>query len=158
LKEKDLIPIFFEDFKNRHEKIWRYKIPDNRYTGVKPFDVIGVYKQVSLTDQSQSIPFAFEFKLHKELYKWNCDKVLAHQLQNLEDFFELGGDSRIILGIRMTLSKKEKDKIDHPKSRIAIWVDWAVLDFLKYRSIHTHVDIKKLIQMGRTYIDGRDLL
>lgn len=155
MKEKDIIPQFMSDFSKKTPKAWWYKIPDNKFTGKKPFDVIGAYVN---NEESRTTPLGFEFKIHKTLSPWPCKNVIDYQEKSLKDFDDVGGDARVILGIRLMLKPEEKEKFGYPTRRVNIWVVWPIREFIEYKSKQTHVDIRALLLKGVSgNVEGRSL-
>lgn len=156
MKEKDIIPEFMKWFSGSTNAIWHYKIPDNRFTGKKPFDVVGAYRG----DLSAGLPMplAFEFKIHKTLSPWPLKKVIDYQVKSLEDFSNVGGDARVVLGVRLMLNPEEQTKFKYPTRRANFWVWWPISDFVKNSKIKTHLDIRDLVMKGtKGYVDGRSI-
>jgi hypothetical protein len=153
MKEKDIIPQYMEELKDRVTALWHYKIPDNKFTGKKPFDVVGAYVK-----DGKSLPLAIEFKIHKILSPWSCKKVIEYQEKSLQDFDNVGGEAFVVLGIRLLLKPEEQAKFSYPTRRVNIWITWTIREFIEYRSRQTHVDIRALLLKGATgHVEGRSL-
>jgi hypothetical protein len=153
MKESDYRPTYMSKFAEANSNIWWYKIPDNPYTGKKPFDVFGYYAN-ALTKLS----FAFEFKIHTSIDVWSCARVIPYQEESLKAISQLGVDAQIILGIRCMLSFEEQKKLAYPIRRVSIDVTWPVNSFLEFRSKQATLNVRDMLKAGVTgHVDGRSL-
>ena len=97
-----------------------YKLPDNMYTGKKPFDVFSMKSGEAC---------AYEFKYHHTLDVFSFSQVQEHQIDSLEKFKAAGGRAFIVLGIKLNLSLAQQEKYSLTKRRISHIKMWDVDDF-----------------------------
>ena len=142
MNERDFVPVYMHAFEKTVDRCWWYKIPDNRYTGKKPYDVYGWYER----DGGHRNSFAFEFKFRKNLDSFQFNEVTEYQVQSLLAADSFGADARVILGVRMLLSFSEQAKLKLPNRRIAIDKDWDIADFVKLQE--RSLSIRELLKNG----------
>ena len=149
-----IIAPFMERFGSLVSDLWWYKIPDNRYTGKKPYDVFGFY---SFHEKKKAL--AFEFKIHTSIEVWPCAKVIEYQEASLKRAADFDADARVVLGIRHLLSFDQQREFGYPTRRVFLDVAWPIKDFLVYKNKHSTLNIRMLLKHGvRGQISGRDLL
>lgn len=117
--------------------VWWYKIPDSKYTGKKPFDVIGV---------REGKPLAIEFKIQKSLNRWPYSRVIDYQVKSLSDFAKAGGEAKVVLIVKARLTDKQKEAIKAPSKLVSLTKVWTIEEFKLAVSEGTHFDLKKYAQ------------
>mgnify|MGYP001595532538 CR=1 FL=1 len=122
---------------------WTYKIPDSKFTGKKPADVVGA---------KNGQAFIWEFKFHDSLSPFNYSCVTDLQVQSLKDKKKVGTEARVITGVKLLLSLTEAEELRLKNRRIQFVLDWDIDEFLKLKSLSKSYNIKgKVLE-----IYGRD--
>ena len=122
-----------------------YKLPDNLYTGKKPFDIF------SLKDGKST---AYEFKFHHTLDVFSFAQVQDHQIESLSRFKSCGGDAFIILGIKLNLSLAEQEKYTLVKRRINHVEIWEIDEFKNLIKIQKSFSVLKYLKENYVKRDG----
>lgn len=130
MKEKDVIRPYMEETAVK----WWYKIQDNKFTGKKPFDVIGI--------DFDERPIALEFKIHKTMANWSYSKVIPFQKESLLNFADAGGVALVVLCLRVRLSETQKKQLNAPNKLVSMAKVWQIRDFIEASKEKTF-DIKQ---------------
>ena len=103
------------------DRLFWYKIPDHSHTGMKPCDVVGCLDGKF---------FAWEFKYHDTLAAFSYSKVTTNQVESLLHIKAAGGEARIFLGVKLSLTVEEAARRGF-KSRFTQFVkSWDIDEYI----------------------------